>query len=469
MKKFKLSAMLIFMSMLLFSACGGGGGGRSDDPGKPGDSDKTISISIINGVTPPAYGEIPVSVIAENEQYTGTVTWNDSPSSFAASKVYTATIELTAKDGFTLDGVSDDFFEIAGAASVSNDDDSGIIIVVFPATGLTPPTVVNIKAVSGVTVPEKDGIPVTEIKETEQYTGTIRWSGSPVKFASSTIYTATIALTAKSGYTFNGISDDSFLISGATSIKNNKNSGVITAIFPSTITAVIAFPSGTSFNMTLTPNIATTNTFKGGYTFFSSEDEIVNVPARFIIAETEVTYALWEEVYNWATDSARGTERYYFSNPGQKGNDGAVSKTSQHPVTSVSLFDAIIWCNALTEYYNANNGSETDLVCVYTYNNEIIRDSRYENASATSAVAVYDVSSTAIVKSKVASGVNALGLYDMSGNVWEWCYDIYVGSDRVFRGGAYDILTHSMRLGDVNGVNPYNEISGIGFRFCRNR
>ena len=36
MKKFKLSAMLIYMMMLVFSACGGGGGGGSDDPGNPG-------------------------------------------------------------------------------------------------------------------------------------------------------------------------------------------------------------------------------------------------------------------------------------------------------------------------------------------------------------------------------------------------------------------------------------------------
>lgn len=36
MKKFKISAMLLFAAMLAFSACGGGGGG-SDDPGKPGD------------------------------------------------------------------------------------------------------------------------------------------------------------------------------------------------------------------------------------------------------------------------------------------------------------------------------------------------------------------------------------------------------------------------------------------------
>ncbi len=132
MKKFKISAVLIYAAMLMFSACGGGGGG-SDDPGNPG-GDKTISISVINGVTPPAYGEIPVSNVIDNEQFAGTVRWNDSPSKFAANTSYKATIELTAKSGYTLVGVDNNFFKVSGALIVSNDADSGIITALFPET-----------------------------------------------------------------------------------------------------------------------------------------------------------------------------------------------------------------------------------------------------------------------------------------------------------------------------------------------
>ncbi|MBP8082495.1 MAG: hypothetical protein KAZ87_04755, partial [Spirochaetes bacterium] len=239
MKKIKLSALLIYAVILGFSACGGGGGGGSDDPQNPG-GDKIISISVINGVTPPAYGETPVSVITANAQFSGTVSWSTSPTKYEANTVYTATIELTAKDGYTLDGVSDDFFEVSGASVVSNDSDSGIITAEFPATGSAPPAVVNIKAILGVDAPARDAIPVTTITETEQYTGTISWSGSPTKFAASTVYTATITLTAKSGYTFNGISANFFTLSGATTVTNSSNSGVITAVFPVTEATVFS-------------------------------------------------------------------------------------------------------------------------------------------------------------------------------------------------------------------------------------
>jgi formylglycine-generating enzyme required for sulfatase activity len=57
----------------------------------------------------------------------------------------------------------------------------------------------------------------------------------------------------------------------------------------------------------------------------------------------------------------------------------------------------------------------------------------------------------------------------MSGNVWEWCYDISGGSYRVIRGGAYSLNAYNMRLGNVNFINPFSEFYNIGFRFCRTK
>ncbi|HPY02962.1 MAG TPA: SUMF1/EgtB/PvdO family nonheme iron enzyme, partial [Spirochaetota bacterium] len=59
--------------------------------------------------------------------------------------------------------------------------------------------------------------------------------------------------------------------------------------------------------------------------------------------------------------------------------------------------------------------------------------------------------------------------YDMSGNVWEWCYDISGGSRRVIRGGAYDNNAINMQVGGVSRHYPYLEYYYIGFRFCRTK
>lgn len=108
------------------STGGGGTGG--------GTTLTTVNIAAISGVTAPVTGQTPVSAIAETAQYNGTVAWSPADGSFAASTEYTATITLTAKSGYSLNGVAANFFTVAGATSVSNAANSGVITVVFPAT-----------------------------------------------------------------------------------------------------------------------------------------------------------------------------------------------------------------------------------------------------------------------------------------------------------------------------------------------
>ena len=94
----------------------------------------TVTEPAIGGVTAPVVGETPVTAITEGKQFTGMVTWSPEVSTFAASTVYTATITLTPKVGYKLDGVAANFFTVAGAASVSNGANSGVVTAVFPAT-----------------------------------------------------------------------------------------------------------------------------------------------------------------------------------------------------------------------------------------------------------------------------------------------------------------------------------------------
>lgn len=94
----------------------------------------TVTEPAIGGVTVPVVGEKPVTAITEGKQFTGMVTWSPEVSTFAASTVYTATITLMPKAGYKLDGVAANFFTAAGATSVSNGANSGVVTAVFPAT-----------------------------------------------------------------------------------------------------------------------------------------------------------------------------------------------------------------------------------------------------------------------------------------------------------------------------------------------
>ena len=241
----------------------------------------------------------------------------------------------------------------------------------------------------------------------------------------------------------------------------------------------------------------------------------------FSLGKYEITYELWYTVYHWAIDNG-----YYFQNPGREGNDGMIgavpTAAKYEPVTTVSWRDAIVWCNAYSEM--------TALTPVYSYNSEIIRDSRIENETAcdsavcdwskdggyrlpsegeweyaarnkgatpyyyasgasdyihnlvaTKDVAWFGDNSNGVTHLVGTKNPNELSIYDMSGNVYEMCYDrtwnypngIFIDyegniiNNPIIRGGSYSM---GCDLIDVCCRNDtfFSIISNdLGFRVAR--
>jgi uncharacterized repeat protein (TIGR02543 family) len=328
----------------------------------------TISaFDLSSRVTIPAAGAAPNSTAINQPQYTGTITWSPAPSTFAPSAVYTATVTLTAKSGYTFGGVGANNFTHSGASSISNAANSGEVTIIFPATAATV-TLLNLSSL--ITAPAAGAVPSTTAIDQPQYTGTITWAPNHSVFAESIVYTATVSLTAKGSWTFTGAAADSFTYTGASSVSNAANSGTVIVTFPVMVTVTFNADGGTPATATATtpPGGGTVtlpaNPAKTGYNF-SGWYTAQNGGGTVFSAATNVTasttvYAKWTPVsYNITYNLNDGTNG---SNPATYTIESALITLANPTRTGYTFggwYTEAVFTNQVTQIPTGSTGAKT--------------------------------------------------------------------------------------------------------------
>ncbi len=260
--------------------------------------------------------------------------------------------------------------------------------------------------------------------------------------------------------------------------------------------------------------------FQMGDSFNDSPESVIETPVHtvyvsaFYMDQYEVTKMLWDDVKSWSEGNG-----YAFGNPG----DG---KAANYPVHSVNWYDVVKWCNARSEKEGRVAAYFSDAALTQVYKTaelapyvrwnagyRLPTEAEWEKAARggasgqrfpwsdsdtithsranyySSSFYYYDVSPTRGLHPTYGAGdymspvgsfaANGYGLYDMAGNVWEWCWDwpdwypsapqtdprgAASGIYRVVRGGGwYREAIYSRTAYRGNGTPDFRG-GGSGFR-----
>jgi formylglycine-generating enzyme required for sulfatase activity len=207
----------------------------------------------------------------------------------------------------------------------------------------------------------------------------------------------------------------------------------------------------------------------------------------FEIALHTVTQGLWQEVM--------GTNPSSFSRHGGRKDDVKDIKgedLKQFPVEQVSWGDAQEFIKKLNEKergrgyvyrlpteaeweYACRGGATSEEECSYHfYFHKPMNDlsSKRANFNGNAPFGKADKGPYLGRPTKVGSyAPNKLGLYDMHGNVFQWCEDLFdpKAPERVFRGGCWSGDAGLCRAAFRDGFTPVSRFNSLGFRLARVR
>jgi formylglycine-generating enzyme required for sulfatase activity len=149
------------------------------------------------------------------------------------------------------------------------------------------------------------------------------------------------------------------------------------------------------------------------------------------------------------------------------GGNPSSNKAPNNPVENVSWNDAQEFLSKLNAMTGRNYRLPTEEEWVYAANGGLKNDI-YEYAGSNNIhdVAWFTDNSGNRTHPVGTKSPNSIGIYDMSGNVYEWCQDYYdsSGSARVGRGGGYGINAYYCRVANRTDVTPDEYSDNLGFR-----
>lgn len=162
--------------------------------------------------------------------------------------------------------------------------------------------------------------------------------------------------------------------------------------------------------------------------------------------------------------------------------------TKNCPVVNVSWIDAVNFCNNLSEKlalekcYILDPVSEKIIVDDAKNGFKLPTDAQWQYACRGRAtgyrygnieeIAWFEQNSEKRVHEVKTRKKNDFGLFDMIGNVWEWCFDLYdeerYGNYRIFRGGSFASEERACGATSRRKSFPEFRIDDLGFRIAKN-